>query len=237
DVGGHAVATQTQRRVTEEERLQGADRAALVPDGVEVRLRVRRRILEVGPERLLLFWRDRGRVTLRDQGDAGRRDGQEGQREQEHGGASRAHRSSRIPTACAADTQRDGAHATGILLAARKRIAYSTRRMRYEYTPEQLAWRDEVRTFCDAHVSDALRAELRQAGNEGDGPLREAFHAQLFERGWWGVGWPKEFGGMGKAAVEQYIFIDEMQMAGAPAMNLSITSVAPTNRREGAADA
>ena len=38
---------------------------------------------------------------------------------------------------------------------------------------------------------------------------------------------------MGKAAVEQYIFIDEMQMAGAPAMNLSITSVAPTILREG----
>src|SRR4029450_424689 len=112
----------------------------------------------------------------------------------------------------------------------------STRRMRYEYTPEQVAWRDEVRAFCDAHVTDALRAELHHAGNEGAGPLARAFHAQLFERGWWGVGWPKEFGGLGKAAVEQYIFIDEMQMAGAPAMNLSITSVAPTILREGTAE-
>ena len=105
--------------------------------------------------------------------------------------------------------------------------------MRYEYTPEQLAWRDEVRAFCAAHVTDALRAELRLAGNEGDGPLAKAFHRTLFEQGWWGVGWPREFGGMGKAAVEQYAFIDEMQMAGAPAMNLSITSVAPTILREG----
>jgi hypothetical protein len=38
---------------------------------------------------------------------------------------------------------------------------------------------------------------------------------------------------MGKKAVEQYIFIEEMQMAGAPAMNLSVTSVAPTILREG----
>jgi alkylation response protein AidB-like acyl-CoA dehydrogenase len=74
---------------------------------------------------------------------------------------------------------------------------------------------------------------MRQAGNEGDGPLAKAFHRSLFDQGWWGVGWPKEFGGMGKAAVEQYVFIDEMQMAGAPAMNLSITSVAPTILREG----
>ena len=105
--------------------------------------------------------------------------------------------------------------------------------MRYEYTPAQVAWRDEVRAFCKRHVSEALRAEMRLAGNEGDGPLAKAFHRALFEKGWWGVGWPKEFGGMGKAAVEQYVFIEEMQMAGAPAMNLSVTSVAPTILREG----
>jgi alkylation response protein AidB-like acyl-CoA dehydrogenase len=105
--------------------------------------------------------------------------------------------------------------------------------MRYDFTPEQLAWRDEVRAFCAANVTEALRAELRQAGNEGDGPLAKAFHRRLFEQGWWGVAWPKDFGGMGKAAVEQYIFIDEMQAAGAPAMNLSVTSVAPTILREG----
>jgi 3-oxocholest-4-en-26-oyl-CoA dehydrogenase alpha subunit len=125
--------------------------------------------------------------------------------------------------------QRDRA----LQLAAPGRFALPLQRMRYEYTPEQLAWRDEVRAFCAAHVTDALRAELRLAGNEGDGPLAKAFHRTLFDQGWWGVGWPKEFGGMGKAAVEQYVFIDEMQMAGAPAMNLSITSVAPTILREG----
>ena len=62
--------------------------------------------------------------------------------------------------------------------------------MRYEYTPAQLAWRDEVRAFCKRHVSEALRAEMRQAGNEGDGPLAKAFHRQLFDKAWWGVGWP-----------------------------------------------
>lgn len=105
--------------------------------------------------------------------------------------------------------------------------------MRYEFTPEQLAWRDEVRAFCQRHVTDALRAEMRQAGNEGDGPLARAFHGQLFEQGWWGVAWPKEFGGLGKSAVEQFLFVEEMEMAGAPAMRLGITSVAPTILRAG----
>jgi len=105
--------------------------------------------------------------------------------------------------------------------------------MRYAYTPEQLAWRDEVRAFVRRHVTEALRAEMRAAGNEGDGPLAREFHRQLFAKGWWGVGWPKEFGGLGKSAVEQYIFIEEMEAAGAPGMRLTVTSVAPTILRAG----
>jgi alkylation response protein AidB-like acyl-CoA dehydrogenase len=105
--------------------------------------------------------------------------------------------------------------------------------MRYAYSPDQLAWRDEVRAFVREHVTEALRAEMRQAGNEGDGPLARAFHAALFAKGWWGVAWPREYGGLGKNAVEQFIFIEEMEAAGAPGMRLSVTSVAPTILRAG----
>ena len=105
--------------------------------------------------------------------------------------------------------------------------------MRYEFTPEQLAWRDEVRRFLKDAVTPALRAEMRQVGNEGDGPLARAFHRRLFDKGWWGIGWPKEWGGLGKSAVDQYIFGDEMSAAGAPAMRLAISSVAPTILRLG----
>jgi len=105
--------------------------------------------------------------------------------------------------------------------------------MRYAYTPEQCAWRDEVRAFLADAVTPALLAEMRQAGNEGEGPLARAFHQKMFDRGWWGVGWPKEFGGLGKTAIEQFIFVEEMERAGAPAMRLTITSVAPTILRAG----
>jgi alkylation response protein AidB-like acyl-CoA dehydrogenase len=100
--------------------------------------------------------------------------------------------------------------------------------VRYAFTDAQLAWRDEVRAFCRKHVTEALRREMREAGNEGDGPLARAFHKALFDKGWWGVAWPKEYGGLGKNAVEQFIFIEEMEHAGAPGMRLSVTSVAPT---------
>ena len=105
--------------------------------------------------------------------------------------------------------------------------------MRYAYDSQQAAWQNDVRTFCRTHVTEDLRAELRQAGNEGDGPLAHAFHQALFDKGWWGVAWPTEYGGLGKSAVEQYIFIDEMEAAGAPGMRLTVTSVAPTIQRAG----
>ncbi|TMB22544.1 MAG: acyl-CoA dehydrogenase [Deltaproteobacteria bacterium] len=105
--------------------------------------------------------------------------------------------------------------------------------MRYAYTPEQVAWRDEVRAFVRRHVTPALAAEMRQTGNEGDGPLARGFHKRLFEKGWWGIGWPKEFGGLGKSAIDQFIFVEEMETAGAPAMQLTIRSVAPTILRAG----
>src|SRR2546430_10200731 len=103
--------------------------------------------------------------------------------------------------------------------------------MRYADAPEQQAWRQEVRRFVRRNVTPALRAELRAHGNEGEGPLARAFHRQIFDKGWWGIAWPMEFGGLSKSAVAQYIFVEEMEAAGAPALRLSITSVAPTIRR------
>src|SRR5262249_10640588 len=123
--------------------------------------------------------------------------------------------------------RRDGGH------RGRQRPAERPLLMRYEYTPAQLAWRDEVRRFVRQTVTPALLAEMRRAGNEGDGPLARAFHQRLFDKGWWGIGWPKDFGGLGKSAVDQLIFIEEMEAAGAPAMRLTITSVAPTILRAG----
>ena len=100
--------------------------------------------------------------------------------------------------------------------------------MRYEFSPEQLAWRDELRRFLKKAATPALVAEMRAAGNEGDGPLAREFHGKMFAKGWWGIAWPKEYGGLGKSAMEQFIFVEEMEAAGAPAMRLGIRSVAPT---------
>jgi alkylation response protein AidB-like acyl-CoA dehydrogenase len=105
--------------------------------------------------------------------------------------------------------------------------------MRYDFTPEQVAWRDEIRAFVREHLTRELLDELREAGNEGKGPLAQQFVLKLRDRGWWGIAWPPEYGGLGRSAIDQWIFVDELEGAGAPMLPLTVTSVAPTIMRIG----
>jgi alkylation response protein AidB-like acyl-CoA dehydrogenase len=105
--------------------------------------------------------------------------------------------------------------------------------MRYDFTPEQTAWREEVRAFLREHLTPALLDELRESGNEGQGPLAREFILKLRDRGWWGLPWPQEYGGLGRSAIDQWIFVDELEGAGAPMLPLTVTSVAPTIMRVG----
>jgi len=108
--------------------------------------------------------------------------------------------------------------------------------MRYDFTPDQIAWRDEIRAFIAEHLTAELLDELREAGNEGKGPLAHEFVLKLRDRGWWGIAWPREYGGLGRSAIDQWIFVDEIEGAGAPMLPLTVTSVAPTIMRSGSED-
>jgi alkylation response protein AidB-like acyl-CoA dehydrogenase len=105
--------------------------------------------------------------------------------------------------------------------------------MRFELTPEQRAWREEVRGFLREHMSAELLAELDTGDTEGRGPHARAFLRTLGARGWWGIGWPREYGGLARSPIDQYIFIEEMESAFAPSLHLTVTSVAPTIMRVG----
>ncbi|MGH7804385.1 MAG: acyl-CoA dehydrogenase family protein, partial [Candidatus Binatia bacterium] len=79
----------------------------------------------------------------------------------------------------------------------------------------------------------ALREEMRRISNEDVGPEARKFQAKLRETGYWGIDWPKEYGGLEKSALETFLFIEEMDLAGAPYLSLTYTSVGPTILRVG----
>ena len=95
------------------------------------------------------------------------------------------------------------------------------------FTPEEQAFREEVRAFVRAKLPDALRHKVMNSLRltRDDHVL---WQRTLHERGWGGPGWSKEFGGPGWNAVEQYIFEEECAAGGAPRLiPFGIKMVAP----------
>jgi 3-oxocholest-4-en-26-oyl-CoA dehydrogenase alpha subunit len=98
--------------------------------------------------------------------------------------------------------------------------------MEIGYTPEQLAMQQELRAYYEKLLDPATVAELNTSHGIGEAPRR--IWKQMCEDGWAGIGWPKEYGGQGRSAIEQFIFFDESMRAGAPVPMLTLNSVGPT---------
>ena len=89
-------------------------------------------------------------------------------------------------------------------------------KVRIALTPEQESLRDKLRNYFDDICTPEFRAEQMAGHMEGGGPLYWKALAKMAADGWLGIGWPTEYGGQGRSAVEQFIFFDESMRAGAP---------------------
>ena len=104
--------------------------------------------------------------------------------------------------------------------------------MDFTFTPEQESFRQELRAWLSANVpadSDILR-HLQPQASEADLTFLKDWQKKVYEDGWTGVAWPKEYGGRGASLIERMIFDEEMAAHKAPAlMNvLGLEIVGPT---------
>ena len=87
--------------------------------------------------------------------------------------------------------------------------------MDFDLSPSEKAYRDEVRSWLRANAP-------REVDGEGAGDMkgfverRREWQRKLYEAGYVGITWPKEYGGQGLGFMEQLIFNDEMILAHAP---------------------
>jgi alkylation response protein AidB-like acyl-CoA dehydrogenase len=88
--------------------------------------------------------------------------------------------------------------------------------MDLSYSPEEAAFRDEVRAFLETSLPEELSAKVRQGHDNLTKEDLERWHAILNERGWLAQNWPKEFGGAEWNAVQRHIFEEEAAKANAP---------------------
>lgn len=84
-------------------------------------------------------------------------------------------------------------------------------------SPQDEAFRDEVRRFLDENLTEDLREAGRKTGGvfaDVDAGLR--WHKVLAKRGWSAPSWPTEYGGTGWNATQRYIFARECIAVDAP---------------------
>ena len=99
--------------------------------------------------------------------------------------------------------------------------------MDLRFTPEELAFRDEVRTF----MRTALPADIRSKLVEGRRLKKDdlvVWQRILNAKGWAAPHWPAEWGGRNWTPTEHYIFLEELQQAPAPPpLAFGVTMVGP----------
>jgi acyl-CoA dehydrogenase len=117
----------------------------------------------------------------------------------------------------------------------------------FDDTPDEAAFRAEVREFLEAHATlkrgddsdwsrhgastdPAVAAEYRTRCHE--------WQALLYDHGWAGIAWPKQFGGRGGTPAQQIIFNQELARYDATSgfLTAAIALVGPTIMAHGSPD-
>jgi len=99
--------------------------------------------------------------------------------------------------------------------------------MNLNYTPEELAFRDEVRAFLDqklpADIADKVKG-FRHLSKED----HQRWQAILNAQGWYASHWPKEYGGVEWSPVQKHIWDEESCRYGVPrSVPFGVNMVAP----------
>lgn len=99
--------------------------------------------------------------------------------------------------------------------------------MDLKYTPEEAAFRTQVRAFIEAE----LPADIRDIARWGKRLRKDdltRWQRILHRHGWGAVMWPQRFGGTGWSVIQQHIFEEERADIGAPPQNaFSLKMLAP----------
>ena len=100
--------------------------------------------------------------------------------------------------------------------------------MNLDFSADDIAFRDEVRTFIEQNYPADVRAK-QDAGEELGREDYLAWHRILGARGGWSTpAWPVEYGGPGWSPIQKFIFAEELARAGAvPILPFGVSMVAP----------
>jgi alkylation response protein AidB-like acyl-CoA dehydrogenase len=95
------------------------------------------------------------------------------------------------------------------------------------FSPEERAFREEVRAF----IAERLPEDVRRKVQAGDPLVKDDYarwHRILHEQGWVAPNWPKQYGGPGWTPVQKHIWEEEVSYGWAPRLlPFGLSMVAP----------
>jgi alkylation response protein AidB-like acyl-CoA dehydrogenase len=98
-------------------------------------------------------------------------------------------------------------------------------------TPEEEKFRDECRAWLVENVPPPFEGNgLNEENNDEALAYLQAWQKKVFDAGWAGISWAKEYGGRGATLIEQAIFQEEWARASAPMLInvLGLSLIGPT---------
>jgi alkylation response protein AidB-like acyl-CoA dehydrogenase len=99
--------------------------------------------------------------------------------------------------------------------------------MDLEFSPEDIAFREEARRFIAENYPKALRGK-QEHGEELEKEDFLSWHRVLAKQGWIAPAWPKEYGGPGWTTTQRFIWSEELARADTiPILPFGINMVGP----------
>ena len=107
--------------------------------------------------------------------------------------------------------------------------------MNLQHSAEDNQFAEEVKQFLATALTPEMRECIKQRPNGGlTRDLQLQWQKSLYEKGWFAVNWPVEYGGPGFTHSQRFILHREMAIAGAPGvMPFGVSMVAPVIMRFG----
>ncbi|MCK6588884.1 MAG: acyl-CoA dehydrogenase family protein [Polyangiaceae bacterium] len=90
--------------------------------------------------------------------------------------------------------------------------------MDLSFSPEHIAFREEVRAFIESAMPPHIREKAAVDGNFDMKEVME-WHKILYRKGWVAPHWPSELGGPGLDVASRFILTEELELAGTPALS------------------
>lgn len=96
------------------------------------------------------------------------------------------------------------------------------------FTDEEIAFRDEVRTFLKDNIPNDIKERAKIGWNYLPKEDYVRWQKALYEKGWIAPNWPDEYGGPGWTAAQRFIFEEECAYASCPRVQpFGVTMVGP----------